>query len=147
MYEDMGKAGEGLDPVKGGMINATRNFFVWMIIFGAINVFFAIMIMVCKFKKGRIFLHISWCCMGFSMIMMFLILVVLYPLSFILFNLCEVLQLVMKSEADMNTLDLGIKDVMDKVKVCLWNNDGNIARSFGIEAQLANINKVTDNFD
>ncbi len=106
MYTSMGGLGEFMDPLKGSMIMGIRNFFVWMIIFGMINVVFAVLIMVCKFKKGRIFLHISWCCMGLSMIFMFLFMSILYPLSFVLFNFCEVLQMVVESEAKMNTLDL-----------------------------------------
>lgn len=87
--------------------------------------------------------------MGLSMIFMFLILVIMYPLSFVLFNFCEVLQLVVESEAKMKTLDLGADGITDKVKVCLWNSDptGNIAKSFGIESQLDSINDVTGNFN
>lgn len=133
MYKSMGDLGSFMDPVKGAMVMAIRNFFIWMIIFGGINVVFAILIMQCKFKKGRYFLHFSWCCMGLSMIFMFLILVIMYPLSFVLFNFCEVLNMVVESEAKMLTLDLGAAAITDKVKVCLWNGDGNIAKSFNID--------------
>lgn len=73
--------------------------------------------------------------MGISMIFMFLILVILYPLSFILFNFCEVMKIVIDSEAGYNTLDLGTTDITNKVRVCLWNTDplGNIAASFNID--------------
>lgn len=87
--------------------------------------------------------------MGLSMIFMFFFMSILYPLSLVLFNFCEVLMLVVKSEADMMTLDLKASAVTDKVKVCLWNSDptGNIAKSFGIESQLSSIDDVTKNFN
>jgi hypothetical protein len=139
-----------IEPIKNQMMMATRNFFVLMIIFGMINVLFAVLIMVCKFKKGRYFLHYSWCCMGLSMIFMFLILVILYPVSFVMFNLCEILISILEKntgKAYLNTLDLGVASITDKMGVCLWNGDGNIAASFGIKDQLANVNAITNNFN
>lgn len=47
MYKNMGEFGALMDPVKGSLIMGIRNFFIWMIIFGIVNIVFAILIMIC----------------------------------------------------------------------------------------------------
>jgi hypothetical protein len=74
----------------------------------------------------------SWCVVGLLMILLFLLLSVMYPLSYVLFGTCEVIQTVLANEQGLNRYNLNIQSTTDKVKVCLWNGSGDIATSFGI---------------
>lgn len=53
----------------------------------------------------------------------------------------------MTTETSLAKYGLESSKVLNKVKVCLWNGDGNIAKSFGIDQKLKDIDKVTANFD
>lgn len=103
-----------------------------MIVVGIINSFFSALILLCTLKKIRYFLHMSWCVVGLLMILLFLLLSVMYPLSYVLFGTCEVIQTVLANEQGLNRYNLNIQSTTDKVKVCLWNGSGDIATSFGI---------------
>lgn len=89
LEKDSGTAFNG--GAKKAMFQSTNTFFVFMIIMGGINVAFSILIMLTSVKCFRMILHFQWCFMGLLMMIMFLLLAVIYPVSLVMFEFCELL--------------------------------------------------------
>jgi len=125
----------------------TSAFLALLIIIAIANVAIGIIMVLCKLKFLRILLHVIWIFSCFVLIICFILTLVITPVSVMFIEVCEVLNDVLASETALKTYKLESKAVVDKIKVCLWNNSGNIAKSFGLEDKLNSINMVTDNFD
>lgn len=137
----------GIETFKGLIKTGTTMFLSLLIIIAIANVAIGIIMVLCKLKFLRILLHIIWIVSCFVLIICFVLTLVITPASVAFIEICEVVNDFLASDASLIKYGLNSNSVVDKIKVCLWNNNGNIAKSFGIEDKLNDIDKVTGNFD
>jgi hypothetical protein len=103
-----------------------------MIVMAGINVLAGFVMLIKPNKKIRYMFHITWCILGLLSILLFLIMIILYPLTFVLFDVCQILQTVIASKAGMDYYGLSGGSITTYTNPCLWDGNGDITASFGV---------------
>jgi len=97
-----------LDDAMGSFKNAMGSmrisfgvFYGLIIGVGSLTLVAVVFIVVLKWRRFRIFLHIAWCFMSLFMVLGFLLSIVTVPLSVVYLELCDLLRITLRSSADM----------------------------------------------
>ena len=108
-----------------------------------LNILGAILSCVLKLNGGRYCFHFSWCLMAFLMLLGFFLSTMLFPISAMFLEVCEVFETALTNE---NYFD----NILDKnpsisnlkfMKICLedFKKTGNFLNELGIEENLKKI--------
>jgi hypothetical protein len=124
--------------------------FVVVLVVSALALGSILLVKLCKLKLFNKLTHLTWCLLGLFMILGWILSTLLFPLSIVMVEACQVIDSFLTDPAFFNssiaTLMKGAADTTDTVYICLHGN-GDILTKLGVKDQLGYFDTIFTQLD
>lgn len=140
--DSLKSTGTTVNSAGDGLNQGSTAVFAVTLTFGLIAIISLVLVKFCNLKIFNKFTHISWCLLGLFTILGFLLASILYPVSILAVEVCDLFSAILNDQTFLkNTFStFGLSsDIGDTLNTCIFGS-GIILEKFGVADKLGLLN-------